>query len=290
MQASPPQISRRDPLGHEAGAPIGQDQLQTEPADVGGACRTLELRIDLAVLGVEGRPPVDVNIVVIDPHHGVLAPVQLRVPLSPHQNCRLRVRGHQNQGLVEQVVHPQTRPLLGAIHQCQVHGAGDHPAHQVVLEADLGIQRHVRGQVAHPRGPPRQELIPEGDPGTDGQTGAKAARQAHVVPRLLIGQHQRLGVTQKAPPRRCQDRPGPIANEKPCPQRLLQALDARADRGLGDMHPVGGFEETAVGGHLEKGLDLFDVHGQGFYTRHRRISVNPSPGGWRERQSISCLV
>ena len=130
----------------------------------------------------------------------------------------------------------------------------------------------------HPCGPAREEFIPEGDAGADGEAGAKAARQAHVVPRLLVGEHQGLGVTQKAPPRRGQDRPGAIADKQPRSQRLLQVLDARADRGLGDMHPVGGFEETAVGGHLEKGLDLFDVHGQGFYTRRRQISARPQPG------------
>ena len=84
-------------------------------------------------------------------------------------------------------LHPQPRALARAVHQRQIQGAGDDAPHQFVLEADFGIERHIRCRRAQPRRPLWQPLIPKRDARTHGETGAEAARQADFVPRLLEG-------------------------------------------------------------------------------------------------------
>ena len=51
-----------------------------------------------------------------------------------------------------------------------------------------------------------------------------------------------------------------ISGEKLLAERLLQPLDAQADRRLGDEQPVAGADEGAGGGDFEESADQGDVH------------------------------
>ena len=67
-------------------------------------------------------------------------------------------------------------------------------------------------------------------------------------------------MTQKFLPSWRQHGASAIPNEKAGPEKLLQALDTRAYRGLGNVNPVRSFEKTAMRRYREKRSNLFAVH------------------------------
>ena len=78
--------------------------------------------------------------------------------------------------------------------------------------------------------------------------------------RLLQRQDQRLGVAQKPPALRRQAGAGAVTHEQACTEKILQALDARADGGLGDVQARSGLDKASAGRDRQKCSDLFGIH------------------------------
>ena len=76
---------------------------------------------------------------------------------------------------------------------------------------------------------------------------------------LLNRQDDRFGILHEPTPGSSQSGACPIADEQLGAQLRFQILDARADRRLGHVNPLGGLEETAVCGDGEKCPGLIDV-------------------------------
>ena len=161
------------------------------------------------------------------------------------------------------------------VHQADVERAFDQPAHEVFLETDLAADHDIVRAAAHPSDPLRQKSLPQGDASADAQAGAVAFRQAGVVARLVGGQHQPLGVIEKAPARGRQAGTGAVAHEQPGAEFVFQPLNPRADGRLGQVKLLGRLEKTPVRGDGEKGPGLIDIHREKpIYRRYRYYIAN----------------
>ena len=169
VQGTAAKIAAGDSFGEKAAPTVGQYQLKSEPADVGGLGWASVVWIDFPMLGIKSGTPVDIDIAVVGWELVCAA-------------------GNQDQSLVKQVLDLDTGTLLRAVHQRQVHCSRDDTAHQITIEADRRIQRNIAGHLSHTTGPARQKVVPQRSTCPDGQAGAKSTRQTNVVPRLLEGE------------------------------------------------------------------------------------------------------
>lgn len=240
----------------EAAAAVGERELHAEPADVDDLRRRFELGIALRVLGVEARPPFDVD--VVRARALVVAP-----------------GADQHQRLVEQVLDDETGGVGRGVHQADVERAFDQAAHQILFEADLAADHDVGRAASHPADPLRQESLPQRGAPAEADARAVTLRQADVGARLLGGEHEALGVIEKAPAGGREARAGAVAHEQARAEFVFQAQDAGADGGLGQVQLLGRFEEAALGGDREEGFGLVDVHDSWpIYRRYRYYIAN----------------
>ena len=104
-----------------------------------------------AVLGVELRTPVDVDV----------AFVRLRLAIL--------LGRHQDQPLLQEPLDGQPGPALRRVHDADVDPPLDQPLHEIFLEADLGAHRDVGRHLAHQRQPVEQQPLPQPEPAADRQ-------------------------------------------------------------------------------------------------------------------------
>ena len=203
--------------------------------------RRFEVGIALGVLDVEGRSPLDVDIVLA-------------------RGAVVGAATDQDKNFVEQMFDGQTGAVAGGVHQADVEGAFDQVLHQVRLEADFAADRDVARLAPHPVQPGRQQAVPERDAPANAERSAIAAGQPDVVPCLFGGQDQTFSVIGETATAGGQRGTGAIAHEQADAEFFLKALDAGAHCRLRQMQAVGRLEKTAVGGDGQKSACLVDVH------------------------------
>jgi len=106
------------------------------------------------------------------------------------------------------------------------------------------------------------------DVGANGERGAEpqaarlqAAQLLEGATPLFEGFQRALGVRQEAASGIGEAYAAPIAFEQRLAELALQRLDTRRNRGLRQEESLRRFAEAPVPRHLDKGLDLTQVHG-----------------------------
>ena len=190
------------------------------------------------------------HLLTADIAHLHVRPARKGVAGSHHQHQLLLVEGDQlDVGMLERAADPQLH-LVAQDQLLDLLGvAGAH------RDLDTGVPRyealqHRRQQVGAGRGGHRQQEL-AGQPAAhlvdrppavaqrahrplrEGQEGATLVRQAHAV----AGAHEQL-----------------------VPHVPLQRLQARGQRGLGDVQNVRRAADTAQPGHLQEALDVNEQH------------------------------
>ncbi len=244
MQPPRPHPGRGHAPGQIRAAAFGEHELHRQPAHVHHPRGRFPLGEGRRLLLVEAGPPAHVDVLRARPASWPI--------------------GDQHQRLVEQMPHHQARTLGGCVHQPQVQAAFREPAHQIRLEADLGLHRHVAMGPAETGQPQGQQTLPQGDAGAHPQRGTVARRQSHFAPRLLHHAQQTLGVGQEAPAGEGEAGTAPMALEQAHAQGGLEIAHAGAHRGLGDVQLAGRLQKAAPGHDGQEGAHLFHVQGRAY--------------------------
>ncbi len=154
----------------------------------------------------------------------------------------------------------QPGTAFGRIHHADVDMALDEPQHQLRLQPDLRPHRDLWCVAQQTRQKGQQELLPETEPRTDGHCTVKASGHADVVACLLDGTHQGRGMFLEVAARRGEGGSSLVADEQLAAEDGFESLDARTDRGLGDVQPLCGADEIAGRHHCQESTRKLGIH------------------------------
>jgi hypothetical protein len=159
--------------------------------------------------GGEGRPPVDIDVIV-----AAFA-------------CVVAGRAHQHQLLLAQQLDTEAGQELGRIKHGDVERAGAQLFQKLVRHADMGVDGDVGPPGTHPHQPVEQQRVPQAELAAQRQRPGAAGRQGELVAGALPDLHEGLREALELAAGRRQPRAVAVSDEKLAAQPLLQRADAR---------------------------------------------------------------
>ena len=156
----------------------------------------------------------------------------------------LQVGGHDGQG--EQA---QVDLVVAEQAQDRLRRAGGHPQVHLPIEAAEALEQPGQDEQAHRHAPAQPQPAP-----------VQLAVLRDLPYGVLDVPLHPVGQLQQQLARGGEGHSPAVPMQEEAPQLLLQELDLAADRGLGDVQPLGRPREPAPLGHRLEHLELADVH------------------------------
>ena len=207
----------------------------------------------------DGRSPLRERLCMVVAEVG--APVDVDVVLSGHA-FGFRILADQDQPLLHELFDDQTGPVLRRIGHGQLDEAVDEMLHEMGRRADADPDGDIRQGVPDPGEPSDQQALPQGEFDADGDQPAELLGQTDFQAGVLPGLQELFGEGLELDPGGGQRGAAFRADEQLLAEGLLQALDAGADRRLGQVEAFRRLCEVAEVDDGEEGLGESEVHGK----------------------------